>query len=301
MSVTITLRHLSAFVSVARLGSFKEAADSLHLSQSALTMQVLGLEDMLGLRLFDRSHRQVSLTFAGSTLMPLAEAVVGRVDEFTAAAEDFRGLNSGIVRVATLPSVAARYLTPAARVLRQEHPGFRLRIVDAVASRVAELVRRGDVDFGISSSEMADAELRFDLLLTDHICAYMQDGFAPAPGRGTVALADLLSRPLILPAKSGIVRRLFDRAAAAHGGLPTPAYEAVYDATAMSLAREGLGVAILSESIQSAMNVTGLGQYRIVDPELRREVGFLQSRGQTLSKVSHALQLILKELVRAEA
>ena len=75
--MTAELRHIEAFLAVARLGHFTRAAAALHLSQSALTVQIRQLETALGLRLFDRNNRRVALTQAGRDLVAPVRAHLG--------------------------------------------------------------------------------------------------------------------------------------------------------------------------------------------------------------------------------
>lgn len=300
MNSSLTLRQLNAFRTVARLQSFTQAATVLHVSQSALTMQIGALEEQLGAQLFDRSRRKVSLTFIGENLLGIAERIAMHVDEFSAVAEELAGLDRGIVKVATLPSIASRYVTAAAKTLKIEFPGFQLQIMDAVAERVIELVKAGEADFGITSPVLGDADLKCEFFLEDRLFAYEHQSAASTPPRQSITLAELACKPLILPGKNGIVRKLFDKAIAGQGLAVHPDYEVVYDATALSLAREGLGVAVLSEAIRSTMNMAELLVYPIVEPDILREVSFVWSAKQNLSRTANAFRLILIHLVEKE-
>ncbi|HEY4297643.1 MAG TPA: LysR family transcriptional regulator, partial [Paraburkholderia sp.] len=300
MKPSITFRQLNAFRTVARLQSFTQAANALHLSQSALTMQIGALENQLGVQLFDRSRRQVSLTFVGENLLALAARIVDEVDEFANAAGELAGLDRGIVRVATLPSIASRHMAPAARALKREFPGFQLKILDAVAERVVELVKEGDADFGITSRIDGDPDLHWEYFLEDRLFGYEHVSTAGDPPRASITLAELASKPLILSGRNGIVRKLLDRAMIDHGLDMRPDYEVVYDATAISLAKEGLGIAVLSEAICHTMRIPELATYPIVEPEIRREVWFVWSNRQTLSRSANALRLILLNGIERE-
>ncbi|WP_233831689.1 LysR family transcriptional regulator [Paraburkholderia sp. ZP32-5] len=300
MKPSVTFRQLNAFRTVARLQSFTQAANALHISQSALTMQIGALENQLGVQLFDRSRRQVSLTFVGDNLLALAARIVDEVDGFAAAASELAGLDRGIVRVATLPSIASRYVAPAARALKREFPGFQLKILDAVAERVIELVKEGDADFGITSRVAGDPDLHWEYFLEDRLFGYEHVATAGDPPRTSITLAELASKPLILSGRNGIVRKLLDQAISDHGLDMRADYEVVYDATAISLAKEGLGIAVLSEAIGRTMQAPELAAYPIVDPEIRREVWFVWSNRQTLSRSANALRLILLNGVERE-
>src|SRR5690242_21485013 len=104
------LRHIRAFLAVARLGSFTRAAAELNVSQPALTVQIRQLEESLGVRLFDRNKRQVVLTQAGRNLLAPLKRVFTDLEAVMDASHDLAGLRRGSVAVATLPSVAAGIL-----------------------------------------------------------------------------------------------------------------------------------------------------------------------------------------------
>jgi len=300
MKSSLTLRQLNAFRTVARLQSFTQAASALHVSQSALTMQIGALESQFGAQLFDRSRRKVCLTFIGENLLSIAERIIEQAEEFSSVAKELAGLDRGVVSIASLPSIASRYIVPAAKVLRTEFPGFRLQIADAVAERVISLVKSGEVDFGITSPVLDDPDLECEFLLEDCLCAYEHVGAAATPAKPSITLGELVGKRLILPGRNGIVRKLFDRAVTQSGLAVESDYEVVYDATALALAREGLGVAVLADSIRETMNMAQLAVYRIVEPEILRTVSLVRSRKQGLSKTANALRLILINLVQRD-
>jgi len=106
----VNLRHLRSFIAVAELGSFTRAARLLHMSQPALTVQVRKLEEALKIRLLDRDSRSVALTSAGRELLPALEAALRGIDEIVLESHQQGIGKRGVVRIATLPSLAASLL-----------------------------------------------------------------------------------------------------------------------------------------------------------------------------------------------
>jgi len=98
--MNVTLRQLRAFLAVARTGSFTLAAESLYISQSALSGLVKELEQSMGVRLIDRSTRRVHLTEAGERLSPMLETVLHDLDEVLHRAVDDSTSQKGVVRMA---------------------------------------------------------------------------------------------------------------------------------------------------------------------------------------------------------
>src|SRR6478672_60245 len=102
--VNLNFGHLHAFVTVARLNSFTRAAKVLHLSQPALTKQVRHLEELVGVRLFDRDTRSVELTRVGTELNPVAARLLREVEALVFNTRELAAKARGIIRVAALPS-----------------------------------------------------------------------------------------------------------------------------------------------------------------------------------------------------
>ena len=165
--MTAELRHIEAFLAVARLGHFTRAAAALHVSQPALTVQIKQLEQALGVRLFDRNNRSVALTQAGRDLVAPLERVSLDIASIVRHARDLSAHRHGVITVAALPSVAASLLPRTIRALSEGHQGIVVRVRDAVSSRVLDLVKSGDVDLGIGSLTRPDPEIAHARLFTD--------------------------------------------------------------------------------------------------------------------------------------
>jgi len=205
------LRHIHAFLEVARRGSFTRAAAELRVSQPALTVQVRQLEAQLGVSLFDRNKRRVALTQAGRDLVAPLERVIFDFESVIANTRDFVEHRRGIVTVGALPSIAAGLLPRAMKQLADDHPGIVVRVTDALAGRIAALVKTGEIDFGVSSQMPTDRELTYHHLLTDRLCAFAVPDH-PLVRKKTATLRDLVAYPLILLVKESSVRDIFERA-----------------------------------------------------------------------------------------
>jgi LysR family carnitine catabolism transcriptional activator len=288
----ITIRQMRAFAKIAQRGNFTRAAVDLNVSQSALTVQVHALEDQLGVRLFDRSPKGVRLTSAGAALMPKVEKILSDTHALMQATRDLAELKRGAVSVAVLPSIASSFVASAAGKLRLQHPGIDVRIHDAVAQAVIDLVKRGEVDFGITSLEKRDRELVVEPLASDRLCAFFRLD-KNAPGPESITLHELSDRPLILPPHNSSVRRLFEKAVAKESITVVPAYEIVYNSTALALAREGLGVAILPASVADAWTEKMIGVATIV-PAIDRHIVLVHLVGRSLSEAAAVFIEILK-------
>jgi DNA-binding transcriptional LysR family regulator len=281
--MNFTLRELEAFLGVARLGSFTRAARSLHMSQPALTVRIRHLEDALGVRLLDRTTRSVALTQVGREFLPVVERVLGEIDAVALNARELAGKQRGLVTVAALPSIASTLLPTTVAAFKIRHPGITIRLRDAVAQRVINLVKTGEADFGIGSPTVPDAELRVSPLMDDPVCVAVPPGH-PLERRERIHLDDLLKSPLILMDREYSVRALIEAAFHSIGRPIVPAYEASYVPTALGLVKAGLGIAIIARSAAGeAAELVGLRARPIDHPALVRHIGLIESASRSLS------------------
>lgn len=284
--MSITLRQLRAMVAVARSGSLGRAAALLHLSQPALTVQIRELERALGVRLFDRGARGAEPTEAGRELAEAFGRILGDLDAVVAGARDAAALRSGLVRVATLPSVGATVLPKVLARLRERSPRIRVAVRDAVAARVGALVKSGAAELGIGVAIDPDPELEASPLFEDRMVAVLPAGH-PLAAKRTVPLAALAAVPLVLGEESS-VRSLFDRACAAEGLHVVPAYEATYISTLIGMVRAGLGVGVLPASAVDPRTEPAIRIRPIEDPPIPRRIMLLRRAGKSLSPAAEA-------------
>lgn len=152
-----TLRQLQIFESAADLLSYARAAEALHLTQPAVSMQIAALEESAGLPLFERIGRKLFLTAAGAELLVHSRRISGALREAGEAMDSLHGLSSGRLSVAVVST--AKYFAP--RLLtqfRDEHPQLELRLHDANREEVLRLLRDNAVDLAIMGRPPNDIE-----------------------------------------------------------------------------------------------------------------------------------------------
>lgn len=289
------LRHIRAFLSVARLGSFTRAAAELHVSQPALTVQIRQLEEALGVRLFDRNKRQVFLTQAGKGLLVPLERVLLDLESVLNASHDLALLRRGVVSVAVLPSVAACLLPAAIRRFRETYPGIVVNVSDVVAGQIVQMVKAEDVDFGIGSRLTPDRGIAVEDFLSDRMCAFCLPGHPLTEGPDP-NLREVARHPLILTAPGSSVRKLVERALDREGAEISVAGEANYMSTAVGMVRAGLGVAILPESAVEAVSCSGLVVRPIRSAGLVRKIGIIRKAGRSLSPAAANLVEAIRQV-----
>ncbi|HEX2541402.1 MAG TPA: LysR family transcriptional regulator [Caldimonas sp.] len=278
----LPLRYVRAFLSVAKLGSFTRAAQSLHVSQPALTVQVRSLEDALKVRLLDRTSRSVALTRVGRELVPLFERTLTDLDAIVTDAHEQSAGRRGTVRIACLPSFAASLLPVVMEACRRDQPGVGFVVRDAVASQVMALVRDGEVDLGLTGGDIAADDLDILFRGKDRLCAVFPARH-PLALKTRITIADLAETTLVLTDSATSVRAVVDAAFVRYGRRPHIACETTYMMTAVAMVHTGLGVTILPGSARERSAFPGLRSRPIQDPSFVRPIALVKRRGRSLS------------------
>jgi LysR family transcriptional regulator, carnitine catabolism transcriptional activator len=297
-AMTAELRHIEAFLAVARLGHFTRAAAALHVSQSALTVQIRQLEAALGVRLFDRNNRRVALTQAGRELVAPFERISLDVAAVLQHARDLSTHRRGTVTVGALPSVAAGVLPRAIAALARTHEHIVVRVRDAVAARLVELVKAGEVDLGVGCLVRPDPDVTVEPLFSDRLAAFLPAGH-PLGRQRTLRFRDLAAHPLILTGHDTSVRQRLERALAEQRLPIQIAQEVTYMSTAIGLVEAGLGIAILPESAFTADLERRVRTLSIREPVLTRDIVILMRTGRSRSPAADQLIATLRATVRA--
>ena len=164
--MAIKIEMLRCFATVAETGNLADAATRLGRTQSAISMTLKQLEEHLGQRLFE-SERKNRLTSLGEQVFELAQQQLMQFDDTVRAIETSASSPQGLLRIASVPSVAGLLLPPAVDVLMRRHPGLKIDIRDADTRVVLDSLVRGKVDFGIASGSHALNGIRAEPLFDD--------------------------------------------------------------------------------------------------------------------------------------
>jgi DNA-binding transcriptional LysR family regulator len=249
------LYQLRGFAAVAEVEHLTRAADRLHVSQPALSAQIKGLEDELGIPLFERGAGGMSLTPAGRRLLPEAQAVIAAAQSLRNAAQTLKGAVSGHARVGTLsdPEFVRLPRLLAAAVAR--YPLLEIMLRHEVSGAAFDKVKNGELDASFYYGSRTHSAVASIALRTFAYCIV-----APAGWRERIVGAnfhDIAVMPWIMtPPNSShraLARDLFDQ----HGMEPTTLVEADHEAVISSLVVGGLGLALMREDLAQAMAAAG--------------------------------------------
>jgi LysR family hydrogen peroxide-inducible transcriptional activator len=156
----VTLRQLQYALAIAEHGNFRKAAEACAIAQPSLSSQVAQLEDVLGVKLFERLPRGVKVTDAGSRILERARRTILEADDLVANAERTRDPMSGTLRIGVIPTVAPYLLPEIAPALRSTYSELSLIWAEEKTRDLVAKIVNGDLDAGIMAleSDLADLE-----------------------------------------------------------------------------------------------------------------------------------------------
>jgi DNA-binding transcriptional LysR family regulator len=239
----MVLAHLEAFSETARLGNLSRAAEALHLTQPALTARLHGLENELGVALFVRRPRGMTLTDAGRALLPYAQRALAQVIDGRRALEELRSGKTGELLIGAAPAVSTYFLPGVLKSYQATHRDVRLGVRTGHTEEVLEMVLRRDVDIGVGRPiRHPDAEL---IPLFDDELVLVASRAHPFARRGRVRLQELAEDRLILFDRASSYYELTSSLLRQAGVVPESVIELDNVEAAKKMVIEGLGVALL--------------------------------------------------------
>lgn len=269
------LRHLRYFLYVAEEMHFGRAAQRLGISQPPLSQQIRALEEELGVQLFERTSRRVSLTPAGSALLPQAREALAQMER---AAEAARQAHRGEIGRLGLGFTASAPFVPrvadALYAFRQSHPQVELALQEAGRDEQIAGVEHDQLDIGIIRAfepPLLPAGMSAECLLEEDMLLAVRQDHPLARRNADPAIADLAGVPLVLygTANGAGFNEHFFALCEEAGFRPSVALEVTSFATLLGLVAAGFGPTILARSL-SRLHVDNLVLRDLADPVTSR-------------------------------
>lgn len=248
----MNLQRLRYFLAVADELHFGRAAERLHMAQPPLSQQIRLLERELGVRLFDRTTRRVSLTAAGEVFRVEAERVLVAADSADRVMEEFRSGEGGLLRLAFVDSASFEVMPRYLRAFRQRWPKVKHDLQIMSSSRQVDALLSGDIDLGISRTSPTDDLVVSTRFLEEPLYLVVGPDH-PRHGDASVSIADIDADLLIgfdrrlSPTLHAELQQLFERAGSSYD----PSIEATEYTTILGLVSSGEGSAIVPDGVRT--------------------------------------------------
>ncbi len=292
---TVTFRQLRVFAEVARHLSFVRAAEALHLTPPAVTMQVKELESAIELPLFDREGRKVSLTTAGEYFLVYAKRMLSTLKDANDAMARFRKLESGLLTVGMVGT--AKYFVP--RLLtrfREEHPGVELKLrVGANREELVGMLQMGEVDLAIMGRPPKEMAMRAEPFAA-HPHVFVAPLGHPLLAIDHATVADVGQYPLIAREPASGTRALMDRFFQDHRVEPRIAMEMPSNETIKQAVMAGMGLSFLSlHTLGLELRSQLIEMVPVEDTPIVRTWNIVHMLAKILSPAAEALRYFILE------
>jgi DNA-binding transcriptional LysR family regulator len=296
----LSARQLQAVLAVAEYKSFIAAAAFLRTSQPALTRSIKRVEDVLGVRLFDRSTRRVAITAAGKEFVAVAERMLNDLRISISSMREISDEQRGQIIISSIMSVASGVLPAIVAKYRASRPGIEIILREGVHGTVLEDIRSGTADLGATyvddvpdfvEAKRVNREV-FDVILP------RTHPFIKTAKRSSIALKELARFPLVSLPYDSRTRRTIDGAAAAAGQTLHHVATVSQFATMMSFVRAGVGIAVVPSGAIAGLAGKELAVLTLTKPRLSRDVGLIWLRERELTPAARGFASILESMWR---
>jgi DNA-binding transcriptional LysR family regulator len=291
--MNISLRQLKVFQAVALLRNFSRAGARIGLSQPAVSRCIRDMEDELGLRLLDRTTREVELTEAGFKLSGALERLIDDLESVLLETRSSGEQHRGKVRVASAPTLSAGLMPEYISVSARRFPGITLVMRDQSQRLVLDSVRGGEVDFGLAIDPQEGGDLHVEQLMVDPFRLVCRADH-PLARRATVPLSALDGEKLVLLDYSSGSRPLIDQALADARVRCEVVQEAGHLSTAFRMVEVGIGLSIVP-ALFLPTEQSGLVS-RPLRPQILRNILLVRRRNRSLSPAAEAVWRLMVEL-----
>ncbi len=291
--INLETADLQAVLAVAEAGSFRAAATALGCSQPSVTARIQRVEADLGLRLFHRTTRRVTITAAGERLRLRAERTVAELRAIVQELNDEAQLKRGRVVLGATTTVAASLIPPAIKLFQQEWPGVEIVLIDDFFGRELDRLASGEVDFAIIPFDPDERQFTFQKLLDDAFMVMVPEKH-PLSTRRAVTVRDAAAYPILsFPTQStawGTIARSF-----ADAGLTyAPVFVTRNILMLSAMVRAGLGITFIAGLVTPQLDLSDLRLLPIKDKRMLRQIGIVTLRGRPLQPAAQAFVKLLR-------
>ncbi len=289
------LRQLQYFVKVARKEHVTQAAEELHVAQSAVSRQIHLLEERLGAKLFTHQGRNLQLTPAGKLFLGRAEEILVNLDKAIKEVQEFLDPEAGEIRFGFPNSLGINLVPKVVSKFHKDHPNVKFRFKQGMSSSLVEAVMKGEIDLAlVTPLPDGNCHVTGDLLLTEELFAILPPDHMLADSK-TIRLEQLKDESFVLFSEGYSLRSIAWEACKQAGFTPIIGFEGEETDTIRGFVAAGMGVSLLPETAMHDRSPLLTAKIRITEPKVSRPVGIIRRVDEKLPLVAEVFRRFLLE------
>ena len=295
------LRQLRYFVAIAEEGSLSAAAQRVNVAQPSLSQHIIGVEKDLGVILFNRSPRGMTLTQSGEILLAHARDILGAMDTAVEAVKQSGSEPQGDVTFGLPSSIAMVLSVPLAETVRLELPKVKFRAIDAMSGFIKTWLEDQSIDVGMLYDLNSVRHMNHVELMTEELHFFSAPDAWPFSTRvgSPVKVSDIPNAELVLPSPHHGLRSMIDRFMKSQGVTLNVVTEMDGLGQIKTLVARGSGHTILAPA--AAIDFVERGDLimaPIIEPKLIRPVYLVRNPAKSMSRASQELERITLEVIK---
>jgi len=273
-------RRLQVFFTVARLLSFTKAAESLHMTQPAVTFQIRQLEEYFNTRLFDRTHNKISLTEAGEQVFAYAERIIALYNEMDNQVRTLTGDVIGVLVVGASTTIAEYRIPALLGEFQQKFPDVKLRLRVSNTVGIVHMVENNEIDVGIVEAPVSNKNLVVTVCWYDQLMCICPPNHKLAK-KEKIKINEIVDYPFIGREEGSGTREVIGEYLHEHG-LNLSDLETTMEfgspESVKSAVEAGLGLSIISQSTLHKELKLGTLKAVALDPPMTRPFSIVYQR-----------------------
>jgi len=271
--------------------SFTKAAESLHMTQPAVTFQVRQLEEHFNTRLFDRTHNRINLTEVGARVFAYACDIFELYDEMESTVREMTGNVSGVLLLGASTTIAEYMLPSLLGSFKRKYPDVNIRLRVSNSDGIVAMVEQNEIDLGVVEAPVQNKNLAVEVCRVDRLVAVLP-ALHPLTKKAAVSFADLLPYPYIAREEGSGTRGVIMDYLRQSGFVPEDMNVSMELGSPESIkgaVEAGMGVSILSRTTIGKELLLGTLVAAELDPPLERQFSFVHQKQKFRARVMEEL------------
>lgn len=289
------LRQIRYFIEVAEREHVSEAADALHVAQSAISRQIANLEGELGVSLFEREGRNVKLTQIGKIFLTHAKTAMKAIDYATKQIEEHLDPERGSIKIGFPTSLASDMLPTIISEFKQKYPNIRFQLRQGSYNYLIEAVKSRELDLAfLGPVPTNDPDVEGSILFSENMAALVPSN-SPLAERKKIHLNEMRDEEFVLFPQGYVLRKIAVDGCRQAGFTPKITSEGADLDAIKGLVSAGIGVTLLPESTFNGTTTRFTAKIEIDSPTLTRTVGIITPRHRKLAPSEQVFYSFVKD------